>query len=315
MARPAATFAAAGGIPAGSRLNAASAAQQAAASSALPSIQSPPPPSGAAVGPQTLFYQRITIGAGKIYPIVVRGAYVYVEGIFFNNPGTTQAPIYLRPDTQQTKIPLTEPFREIRFPEPFATLEIDNTANFLSDVTIAIWVGFGQIRRDYSERGTTIATDPLIVPVGGLMAANQCVGTTPWKFSSPTAVSPFTQNGRLVKAILTKNSAVTLNADFTLYFFKRDPGAYAHGSSFSFSPAGAFQIEDIVGQIRFPTFYAGGGGASLCDISDVSIALDAMTDLAGPPFETDGTLWGVLVTNAAYFAGLDQFSAKLFLRS
>lgn len=314
MARPAATFAAAGGLPAGSRLTAASATEQVVASAALPSIQSPPPPSGPSVGPQTLFFQSVRVPAGKIYPVVIRGNYVYVEGIFFTYPDMQRFPVTIRPDTAQSAIPLTEPFREIRFPEPFATLQIDNTRNTLNDVTISLWVGFGQVRRDAAQR-ITATTTGFTVAVGGAMAANQCVGAGPLKFSSPIPVNPMTQVSTLTKALLTKTTGTTLNADFTLYFFEYEPTAYAHGANFDLA---TFSPSYLVGQIRFPSFYAGSGAnRGICDLSGISVDLTTRQDVSPPTTDDpDGTLFGVLVTNAAYTCGSpENFGLKLVLRT
>lgn len=301
MARPAATFAAAGGIPAGSRLNAASAAQQAAASSALPSIQSPPPATGSALGPQTLFYQRIIVPANSTYPVQARGNYLYIEGIVYDTEQINLAGYLtptIKPDTSNTVVPLVESWREVVFPEAYNFLEIKNP--YTVSIVVTLWFGFGQVRRDRGRRLATINASPNPIPITAY-AAKQYVGAGPLFF--PFSTSPSTQRARIRRAILWfQNNASTTNADFTLYLGQNyNPANYVNGGNFLFTDF--FGAERYYGtQIRFPSFSTGAAGdtSKVCEIAELEIDVSSPYDNGAFATYPDFQLVGALVANAAY---------------
>ena len=315
MARPAATFAAAGGIPAGSRLNAASAAQQAAASSALPSIQSPPAATGAALGPQTLFFQRIFVPANSTYPIQSRGNYLYIEGIVYKTAnlqsiGWSQD-CTIRTDTGNSPVPLIEAWREVTFPEPYNFLEIKNP--YACEIVVSLWFGFGQVRRDRGRRIISALAQPDAIFPATVYAANKLVSAGPLRFNFTG--SPQTQRARIRKAIMaSENYAGTTNADFTLFLAKNYASpAYANADNFAL---GTFTggSNNYVGQIRFPSFVTGAAGDTMkiCELAELDVEISTQyTNSAFTP-TPNFQLVGALVANAAYSApAFEQLSIQL----
>lgn len=273
-----------------------------AAARAIPSIQSPPPTSGAAVGPQSLYSQTITIPSGQKYPVMARGDFVYIEG--FTQAGTQLADrpsIVLTTDTENTPIDVLEPDRFIRYPDAFNFIEFSNSGAYT--VYITFWTGFGDIRRDYGRRifnfsQTTLASGPT------LLAAGQAVVNNPVVFVAAT--SPNTQRARITKATIHKNSANITNADFTLFLFAKSFNTITTGAAFPFPPPPGMQAYDYLAQIRFPTFVTGGAGSthSLCDLANLSI--DIYSDARDPNGYRNGTIYGGLIANAAYTTAANE---------
>lgn len=266
----------------------------AATSRALPSIKSPAPAAGAAVGPQSFFYQTITIPTGARYPVQVKGNYVYVEGITYD---TTQlanvtSGLTLRTDSGQTPVAIVEPYREIFFPQEFGFVELYNSTGYT--VFLTLFAGFGAARRDFGPRLIN-SNQSFSQTIGGAFAANDNLTGSAVVFVAAT--NPNTQRSRIKKASLVKSTTTVTGADFTLWLFTKT-FTQAENAPFQFLPTG-LSSWDYVAQIRFPQFVVGGAGTSaLCDVGDLDLAVySAARD---PNGYANGTLYGALVTNAAY---------------
>lgn len=281
--------------------------QQKAAAS-IPVIRSNPVDTTQQIGPQSLAFQRITVPAGAIFPLVIKGNYVYVEGLTSVSDTPANAPLYLKADTQQYPVPLFEGNRAIRFTQPFSNVQLDNTGNTV-DVAIYFWIGFGDVRRDStSDKYRTFST--LTSVAGATYAANKVVGANPVTFTF--AVNGFTSSANITKATLVKSTNATANANFSLFLFGVKPTAVADNANFTFLPTGVTNAVDYLGVIQFSSFVAGAAGSnSVCDVAGFSIAMTSPgLDLSSNP---SGTVYGILVANAAYTAAAGEvFSIKLF---
>lgn len=268
-----------------------------AASRAIPSIQSPPPVAGAAVGPQSLYSQTITIPVGQKYPVMVRGDFVYIEG--FTQEGTQLADrpgIQLTTDTENTPVDVNEPDRFIRYPDPFNFIEFNNRGAYT--VYVTFWAGFGEVRRDYGRRLVSASQSTINMSFTGALAAGQAAALNPFIFNSTT--SPNTQRGRITKASLIKSTAGLTNADFTLFLFAKSFAGVNAGVAFPFLPPPLTSDYDYLAQIRFPTFVTGGAGSTkaVCDLG--ALAIDIYSAARDPNGYSNGTVYGALVANAAY---------------
>lgn len=281
--------------------------QQKAAAS-IPVIRSNPVDTNQQIGPQSLAFQRITVAAGAIYPLVIKGNYVYIEGITSVSDTPANAPVYLKADTQQYPVPLFEGNRAIRFTQPFNNVQLDNTGNTV-DVAIYFWIGFGDVRRDNtSDKYRTFSS--LTSVAGATYAANNVIGANPVTFTF--AVNGFNSSANITKATLVKSTNATANANFSLFLFGVKPTAVADNANFTFLPAGVANAVDYLGVIQFSAFVAGAAGSnSVCDVAGFSIAMTSPgLDLSSNP---SGTVYGILVANAAYTAAAGEvFSIKLF---
>lgn len=281
--------------------------QQKAAAS-IPVIRSNPVDTSQQIGPQSLAFQQITIPAGAIYPLVIKGNYIYVEGIGSTTDTPANGTVTIKPDTQQYPVPIFEGNRAIRFTQPFNSVELNNTQNTVP-VIVYFWIGFGDVRRDTSsDKYRTFST--VTSDLGAVYAANKVVGTNPITFTF--AVSAFSQSANIMKATLVKSTANVTNANFSLFLFGNKPTAIADNANFTFLPAGITNAVDYLGVIQFPSFLAGAAGSnSVCDVAGFEIAMTSPgLDLSANP---NGTIYGILVANAAYTAAAGEvFSIKLF---
>jgi len=271
-------------------------------------IRSDPVETPKQIGPQSLAFQQIVIPAGAIYPLVIKGNYIYVEGIGSTTDTPANGTVTIKADTQQYPVPIFEGNRAIRFTQPFNNIELNNTAN-TSPVIVYFWIGFGDVRRDTSsDKYRTVST--ITSDAGATYAVNKVVGTNPVTFTF--AVSGFTQSANITKATLVKSTATTANANFSLFLFGVKPSAIADNANFTFLPAGVSNAVDYLGVIQFPAFVAGAAGSnSVCDVAGFEIAMSSPgLDLSSNP---NGTIYGILVANAAYTSVAGEvFSLKLF---
>lgn len=282
-------------------------AQQAAAAK-IGVIRSDPIDNTRQIGPQSLAFQQIVVPAGAIYPLVIKGNYIYVEGIASTTDTPANGTVTIKADTQQYPVPIFEGNRAIRFTQPFNSIELNNTAN-TGSVIVYFWIGFGDVRRDTSnEKYRTFSS--LTSAAGAVYAANKVVGANPVTFTF--AVSGFTSSANITKATLIKSTNATANANFSLFLFGAKPTAVADNANFTFLPAGVSNAVDYLGVIQFSSFVAGAAGSnSVCDVAGFSIAMSSPgLDLSSNP---NGTIYGILVANAAYTAAAGEvFSIKLF---
>jgi len=274
----------------------------------LPVIRSNPVDTPREIGPQSLAFQQITIPAGAIYPLVIKGNFIYVEGIGSTTDVPANGSVTIKPDTQQYPVPIFEGNRAIRFTQPFNSVELNNSQNTVP-VIVYFWIGFGDVRRDISnDKYRTYST--LTSAAGAVYAANKVVGANPVTFTF--AVSSFTQSANILKATMVKSTATTANANFSLFLFGVQPTAVADNANFTFLPAGVSNAVDYLGVIQFSQFVAGAAGSnSVCDVAGFEIALSSPgLDTSSNP---NGTVYGILVANAAYTAAAGEvFSIKLF---
>lgn len=271
----------------------------AAGPAVAPSVAAPPT---VFTTPQSLFYQKVIVPAGKKYPFVVKGDYFYVEGLAYATIYSTPYTPKIKADTNGAIFPLTEAYREIKFPEIFNNIEVDNTDS-IYDLILTVWIGFGKIRRDAKKDFTS--SDFLTAPAGAY-AANQVVGDL---LIFPGATNPNTQSATLRKVTCTKANAVVLNADFTLWLW---------GSSTAWNDKTPFVFDtqwQYVAQIRLPAFVTGGAGSvsSVCDVADLNVALRG--NARDPNGFIPGTLYGTLVANAAYVATGENIGLDLYLEN
>lgn len=280
-------------------------------SSQIGVVRSDPVETNQQIGPQSLAFQQIVIPAGAIYPLVIKGNYIYVEGIGSTTDTPANGTVTIKADTQQYPVPIFEGNRSIRFTQPFNNIELNNTANTVP-VVVYFWIGFGDVRRDTS--GDKYRTYSSLTSVAGAVyATNKTVGANPVTFTF--AVSGFTQSANITKATLVKSTANVTNANFSLFLFGVQPTAVADNSNFTFLPAGVTNAVDYLGVIQFPAFVAGAAGSnSVCDVAGFEIAMSSPgLDLSSNP---NGTVYGILVANAAYTAAAGEvFSIKLFGQS
>ena len=280
---------------------AASVAAQNAASAAIPAVTSPPVPTAAAIGPQTLLFQKIVVPALQRYPVQIKGNYIYIEGItqnFTNTAGTGLGDkVTLKTDTANTPVIITEMYREIRFPQDFSFFEINNGT--AQAITITFYAGFGQVRRDYEPRfltvGGTMTNLPIFPPQ--VLAAGKVVGN----YAFPYACNIYTQRGRIKKATVFKNNPVA--ADVSLYLFNQNAN-YNGGDTFQIMPAGfpgAPYAISFLAVIRFPSFLSTATSATsiqaLSDVTDIDIPFLQLPDTSATfPY----AIYGVLVANTPY---------------
>lgn len=278
---------------------------QAKRASEIGVVRSSPVDTNAQIGPQSLAFQQIVIPAGAIYPLVIKGNYIYVEGIGSTTDVPANGTVTIKADTQQYPVPIFEGNRAIRFTQPFNNVELNNTANTVP-VIVYFWIGFGDVRRDTSnDKYRTYSS----FGAGAVAyAANKVVGAQPVAFTF--AVSAFTQSANIKKATCVKTTANVTNADFTLYLFGTQPSPQADNSNFTFLPGGVSSV-DYLGMIRFPSFVAGAAGSnSVCDVAGFEIAMSSPgLDLGSNP---NGTIYGILVANAAYTSTGESLNIKLF---
>lgn len=270
-------------------------AAQNATSASFPAIRSPSIPTDAAIGPQTMFYQTIALTYGQKYPVQIKGDYVYIEGITFDlaagSPiGSIFGNLSIKADTNQTPVVVGEPYREIRFPEKFNVLEF--SANYgVGTVFVTFFAGFGAIRRDYEPRFINSNQGWIEPGVGGIAGINQAFSPN---ITLQACTNPATQRGRITKATFIRES--TTCGDLTLFLFSKN-FSQTQGANFTFLPTGLASWE-YLGQIRFPTFVAGGAGSScVCDVADLNI--DIFSNARDPNGYANGTIYGCLVANAA----------------
>ena len=282
-------------------------AQQAAASK-IGVVRSNPVETNRQIGPQSLAFQQIVIPAGAIYPLVIKGNYIYVEGIGSTTDTPANGTVTIKADTQQYPVPIFEGNRAIRFTQPFNNVELNNSAN-TTPVIVYFWIGFGDVRRDTSsDKYRTFST--LTSTAGAAYVANKVVGDNPVTFTF--AVSGFTSSANITKATMVKSTNATTNANFSLFLFGTKPTAVADNANFTFLPAGITNAVDYLGVIQFPSFIAGAAGSnSVCDVAGFEIAMSSPgLDLSSNP---NGTIYGILVANAGYTAAAGEvFSIKLF---
>lgn len=254
--------------------------------------------------PRTLPLQKVIVPANSVYPIVVRGDFVYIEAITYNTAqaqdvGVVGAFPTLKPDTGQAIVELSQNFREIAFPVPFNTLQISNPSNVV--VTLTLWIGFGAVRTD---TGRVVKTARAFDSVtAGAFAANQMLTAGGLLFQS--LCSPKNQRAVIKKAICTVvGSGVTTNADFSLWLFPTKLTAAASRSAFDiYASFGADFAANPPSVIRFPTFVGTGGSGSICVLDGLNIEVfgsDASDIAAGTyPFSQ----YAYSVANAAWTPG------------
>lgn len=274
--------------------------QQQADSSRVGVITSPSVPTQAEIGPQSLSFQTITIGPAQKYPVVIKGNYVYIEGIvpLENFPN---ALITVRPDTTQQAIPVSEQYREIRFPTPFNYVEISNPTGV--SVTVTIWAGFGGVRRDYGTDFFTTGGALEISRFSGVYSAGHVLSNN----TSPLSgiANRFTQKARIRKVVAINRQHVDLTAQFRLWLFSRDPGTFNYNDAFVFdayASADAFQ-----GYIDLTNWVT--GDSTSPDMTCVLTGLDLPFTSYYDTTTGSTQLWVVLTTTKSYTpsAAIGQF--------
>jgi hypothetical protein len=265
--------------------------------------------SSVASAPQTLLYQRITVGAGQRYPVVVSGNLVYCEGIVMSGSALVAngafSNVSIKPDTANALVYLLEPKRRICFPEQFASLEIYN-ANTV-DIIVYLWAGSGEVQADFAPRIVTAGAE--YTNLGGAVAyaANDVV--TPM-MNFVNGASPFNQRGVITDAYLFMES-VNAGADMSLWLFADSAiGVVGAGPRTPFLfPAASMAVNDpdFIGIIRVPAFVTGGAGSTgkICAVSGLGVQVFGQGIL-------NGTIYGCLVANAAYTpVALERYSVNL----
>lgn len=268
-----------------------------------------PAPSSVIVSPtapKSLLYQRVIVPAGQIYPFVVTGNYVYVEGLAFNSTAADAVPWtpILRTNTNVAGVPLTQSYRSILFPEIFSNVQIDNTGA-TADLVLTVWIGFGEVRRDAVQNFWSYGA---VTATVGAYAANQIVGG---QFIFAGAVSPLSQWSMLTKVRFYKTTATVANSDMTLFLFSGS-GTFADKTAFAYTPTTPVYLAAI----NLPAWKTGGAGSTAAygEVSDLQVSLRGLP--LDPNGNRDGTLYGILVANAAYVgtAG-EQIGVTLFLQN
>lgn len=261
----------------------------------------------------TLFFQSVLVKAGSIFPVVISGNYLYVEGIKFETTALHQfnnADNYLtvKPDQASAKARLISPKRAITFAARFGSLQFENTSGV--DAVVSCWIGSGDIRADYD--GYLInSAQSILIPVAGTgvaYAAGQMVGGG---FVFPGACSKYTQRATLKKITVTKGDPSTANANFTLWLFASYTGSgLSNKAAFTL---GANGFTDYIGSVALPAFVTGGAGSAMatCDVSGIDMPLySSATDSNG---YTAGSIYGALVANAPYVQAYEAIVLNMTL--
>lgn len=256
--------------------------------------------------PRTLLYQKIIVAANSTLPVVASGNYVYVEAVVYDtfasyNFGYAATAPTIKPDTSQATVSVTEASREIGFAVPFTKLQITNP-NLFGAVVLTLWIGYGSVRRDTLRSVKDFAVGGLFTNIA--YAANKTVGAGPLVY--PEVCSPINQRARIKKATMAiDGSAVTTNADFTLWLTPEVPLASTNNSTFQLSqnfPNGFGYT--LPTQIRFPSFVTGGAGSNgaICELSGLDIEVFSKYS-SNYGFDYLFTLFGILVCNGAWTPG------------
>ena len=258
------------------------------------------------IAPKNLLFQRIRVGAGQRYPVVVSGNYCYVEGISFDTTNLAQQTINdgvitVKPDTIGAQARLITDHREIQFPETFSLLEFFNSGTVT--VFIFCWVGVGRIRSDSPSRVVNCSSS-LLTNGGGAYTIGDCVCSGPFYLGA--ACSPYNQRGKLRTVTVQKNQTTT-DAVFELWLFARQgTGSTTDNSPFVLGTTPAYFPYDYLGTVALPAFVTGGAGSTLsfCFVSGIDLDIwSAPTDAGG---YADGTIFGQIVARAAYNPGVSE---------
>lgn len=274
--------------------------QEAAANVAV--IRSPSVPTDAQIGPQSLFYQTITVPQQKKYPVQVKGDFVYVEGIAYTGAnGMWQYPevngLSFKTDTLLTPIQLWEAYREYRFPAPFNYVEFVNNTN--APVTITFWSGFGGIRRDRNLSPHFTWTGALNVGAVAV-AKNHCLVDGPFKFLVP--VSRYVQNGVLTYVKVQVTAKTPPDAMLWLFSSYTNAPVIAAGAAFNFDPGLVPADVQLLACIPLTNDFSGdpaGSTASVFFSTGLSIPIfSTETDSTNPV--TEYVISGYLVSSSNY---------------
>lgn len=288
--------------------------RQLQASLMLPSIQSPSIPTSSDIGPQGLSFQTIAIGPNQKYPVQVKGNYLYVEGITWQTDDPSRATgiwgnVTVRPDTIQTTIPLTETYREIRWPTPFNFLELFNQDQSLT-VYVTIYLGFGAVGRD---RGLTrIWTNSQFSYFGApvVVSKNHTLATLQFL----QATSRYVQTAKIVSATVTKTFSTSTGVpNCSLWLFSTRPPTLTYNAPYNYSPALSFAVANVMGKIDFTTSVTG----DVVSNNSSSFATGLQIPIYSDAFQISNNLptfcvYGYLVTNDNYSsAGFEQWDCTL----
>lgn len=254
--------------------------------------------------PQTLFFQKITVGPGQTYPVVISGNYCYVEGVMWNTTELSQSAINdsiltVKPDTTGAVSRLIASKREIQFPENFSNLQFTNSSAFATAVIWA-WVGSGRVRSDAPTRRVNSSFSAFNTSGAVAYAVGDVVGNSPQPIQG--ICSPYNQRARIKSLTVQKTSATTANANFTLWLFSaKGTGSCVDNAAFAIgaTPAGINPYE-YLGQIQIPAFVTGGAGSTVAICSLAGLDVEIFTTPTDANGYAAGTIYGVLTANAAY---------------
>ena len=283
--------------------------QQAQASAGIASIPSPSVPTQKEIGPQTLNFQTITIPAGKAYPVLIKGDFVYIEGFTFltDRPGVSDT-VGFRTDTMQSPVLLTESYREIQFPQPYNYIEFvnNNTTNY--PVTVSFWAGFGRVRRDRNaKKSFSYFSTTIFGAIPTIVAANYYICNGPLVFSYAT--SPYVQSAKIITATCSKTSNVAGSTTWnvSLWLFSRDPsllGAnlnYNQPFNYDIYTFVGYQAAGVLGKIDFAPPVTGTAPSLSASVFVSNLNIPIFSDVGIPQLNrTNFPIYGVLVSNAAY---------------
>lgn len=281
---------------------------QAAAARAVPSIQSPSIPTNAEIGPQGLFFQTISIGPGRKFPVQLKGDFIYIESVRWESTGPDRVyrdlgGLLVRSDTNPSEMPIDESHREIRWPTPFTYLEFSNR-NLFNIVYVQFWCGFGSIRRDantsleWSSKFFSHVGPSVVIP------ANYTLGQS-LNFRGLTSRAK--QSTVIRSASVTRSGNVGAPMNFSLWLFS-GPVVLFENQPFSFLPPEWVNFPaNALGKIKFQNPASGDPATSNADAIFVeNLALPIFQNFARLDLPDLATIWAVAVADASYTTSTNE---------
>lgn len=260
----------------------------------------------------------LVLAAGVPQRLAIAGDYIYVQQAstaLMSADGVGSTVQIIAVDDKGNTIILDLVGKGWIFPVAFEYISLQSTVGTI----VTVIAGFGRVQNDASVRYTVGLGDTAVQtfarPANATpYAANQIVSDGVTILEFPRMARFPNGTGIITKARVVKNSTTVLNANFTLFLQQASPGVKADQSAYAM--LGADQNFGS-GVINFPSFVSGGAGSdsALCEVAGISVPFkcSAASALQAPNLGGGGSLFGLLVANAAYVPGNgENFRIELF---